>query len=298
MNRPVARPRTVLDVPGHSARKLRRALDGPADALMMDLEDGVLPRDDAKAAARAAIAEAVREQRPAKTLLIRVNEVDSPWFAADLRLAVELEVDGIVVPKMRSARELRATASALDELRAPAALGVWAIVESPAFLLAAERGDANSERLRALICGVVDFLLQVTPRAFLDPLGLDAAPVRERAAAIRQRILFAARALGCRAIDAIVTQAITDPALAAQEAERAREAGFDGAIVLHPAQIEAANAAFELSADEIATGLAALETGRRAAAASGTSALVNGRVVLPQHVKAAAHFLEGALLQP
>jgi citrate lyase beta subunit len=283
--------RTLLDVPGHSERKLRRAFEGEADALMMDLEDGVLPEDGAKGAARLTIATAVRAASPGKTLLVRVNEVPSPWFTDDVRMAVELGLDGIVVPKMTTLDELRAAADLLDRLDAPAAMGIWAIVESPAFLLAVERGERLPPRLRALIAGIVDFMLQLTPRAFLGPLGLDAAPVRERATMIRQRILLAARAHACLAVDAITIQAITDVSLAAQEAARARDAGFDLTIVLHPAQIAPANAAFDLSVAELAMARHSLATGRAAAAEAGTSALVDGRVVLPQHVKAAARYV-------
>ena len=291
MNPSLGRLRSVLDVPGNSDRKLARGLSGDADGLMVDLEDSVPPVDEAKQGARKTIAAALRGSGTGKTIIIRVNAVDSPWFEDDVRLAVDLGVTGIVVPKMKTLAELRAAADLLDRLGAPTGLGIWAIVESPAFLLAVERADQLPKRLRALIAGLVDFMLELTPRAFINPLGLDAPAVLERKDHIRMRILMAARASSCVAVDAITIPAITDAELAAVEAARCRDAGFDMTIILHPAQIAPVNAAFELSPMERETALGILEAGKAAAAASRMSALVNGRVVLPQHVKAATHYL-------
>lgn len=283
------RLRSILDVPGGSDRKLRKALAGGADGLMVCLEDGVPEEDGAKRAARDVVAAEVGATD--KTLIIRVNAVDSPWFEDDVRLAVRLGFNGIVVPKMTTITELRKAADLLDRLGAPKDLAVWAIVESPAFLLAIERAEHVPARLQALIAGLVDFMLQLTPRAFIAPEGLDADAVLERKANIRMRILMAARAHGCRAVDAITIPSITDTALAAADAARCRDTGFDSTIVLHPAQIEPVNAAFDLSTAERKTIDSILEAGKAAAAIGRTSALVDGRVVLPQHVKAASHYL-------
>ena len=289
MSASLRRLRSILDVPGGSDRKLRKALASGADGLMVCLEDGVPEEDAAKRAAREVVAAEVGPTT--KTLIIRVNTVDSPWFEDDVRLAVRLRFNGIVVPKMTTMAELRKASELLDRLGAPPELGIWAIVESPAFLLAIERAEQVPPRLRALIAGLVDFMLQLTPRAFIDPQGLDAPAVLERKAHIRMRILMAARAVSALAIDAITIPSITDVALAASDAARCRDAGFDATIVLHPAQIEPVNAALDLSTAERETALRILEAGRAAAAASRTSAIVDGRVVLPQHVKAATQYL-------
>src|SRR5688572_18794687 len=100
MSGPLGRLRSILDVPGGSERKLRKALASDSDGLMVCLEDGVPPEDAVKKAARAAVAAEVRDT--AKTIIIRVNALDSPWFEDDVKLAVQLGVTGIVVPKMKT----------------------------------------------------------------------------------------------------------------------------------------------------------------------------------------------------
>lgn len=289
MSAAFGRLRSILDVPGGSDRKLRKALASDSDGLMVCLEDGVPPEDAAKLAARKTVAAEVRGT--GKTIIIRVNAVDSPWFEDDVRLAVELGVAGIVVPKMKTLAELQMAAGLLDRLGAPPKLGIWAIIESPGFLLAIERAEQLPMRLQALIAGLVDFMLELTPRAFLNPQGLDAPAVLERKSHIRMRLLIAARAASCLAIDAITIPSITDTVQAAEEAARCRDAGFDASILLHPAQIEPVNAAFDLSPAERATAQRNIEAGKAAAAVGRTSALVDGRVVLPQHVKAATQYL-------
>ena len=96
--------RTILDVPGNSAHKLRRGLDSAADALMVDLEDSVPIDDVLKKEARHTVAEALTGAE--RDILIRTNEVVSPWFADDAALAVSLNVSGIILPKSTSIEQI------------------------------------------------------------------------------------------------------------------------------------------------------------------------------------------------
>src|SRR4051795_9444123 len=136
-----------LVVPGHLPRMHAKALDAGADEVVFDLEDAVAL--DAKAAARAVLAETLRRPEwSARPVAIRVNGAGSPEQAEDLALCsgLGLEQLSIVVPKVESAGDVSAAAEV-----AP----VQAILETPQGLAAAAHVAAH-ERVIALILGYAD----------------------------------------------------------------------------------------------------------------------------------------------
>ena len=83
----VIRPRrSVLYMPGSNERALEKARQLPADCLILDLEDAVAP--EAKNVARTQVAAAVRAGHFGhREVVVRVNGIDSPWFAEDIAAA-------------------------------------------------------------------------------------------------------------------------------------------------------------------------------------------------------------------
>src|SRR5690242_1300165 len=133
-------------MPSSNERALEKARSIPCDALILDLEDAVAP--DAKPAARdAACTAAASGGYGRREVTIRVNGADTEWHAADLAAACAAGPDGIVVPKVSSAEEVRALAGALEEHRAPGHTALWAMVETPRAMLHAEEIAAASDRL-------------------------------------------------------------------------------------------------------------------------------------------------------
>src|SRR5512132_3306984 len=91
--------RSVLYMPGSNARALEKARRLPADGVILDLEDAVAP--DAKAAARDQVVAAVKAGGfGAREVFIRINGIDTPWFADDLAAAIAAAPDAILVPKV------------------------------------------------------------------------------------------------------------------------------------------------------------------------------------------------------
>src|SRR5438067_2340323 len=88
--------RSLLFAPGSDERKLAKALESAADAVVCDLEDAVAPAD--KEAARAVVARALAA-RSAAARLVRLNAVGTAWFDDDLAFAASLELHGLVLPK-------------------------------------------------------------------------------------------------------------------------------------------------------------------------------------------------------
>ena len=97
--------RSALYMPGSNARALEKARDIAADVLILDLEDAVAP--DAKAAAREQVCAAVKAGGYGRReLVIRVNGVETPWFADDLAAATEAKPDAILIPKVSAPETL------------------------------------------------------------------------------------------------------------------------------------------------------------------------------------------------
>src|SRR5712671_1556732 len=97
--------RSLLFVPGDDERKIAKALDSAADALILDLEDAVAPQR--KAAAREICTAALRSAKATKTLFVRVNALNTGETEADLTAIVAAKPFGVVLPKCRHAGDVR-----------------------------------------------------------------------------------------------------------------------------------------------------------------------------------------------
>ena len=221
-----------LVVPGHLAKMHAKALDAGADEVVFDLEDAVAL--DAKAAARAVVAETLRRPEwSARPVAVRVNGAGSPQQAEDLALCSSLGLEqlSIVVPKVESPDHVSAAA----EL-AP----VQAIVETPQGLAAAAH-VAGHERVVALILGYADLAAALGRRGAEDDVS--------RWLFAQETVLAAARIGGAAAVDG-PSFALRDTRAVAASARAARELGFDGKWAIHPAQIAPIQAEFAASVEE------------------------------------------------
>ncbi|SFP68182.1 HpcH/HpaI aldolase/citrate lyase family protein [Sphingomonas rubra] len=225
------RRRSALFMPASNPRAISKARTLPCDVVILDLEDAVAPemKDDARGAALAAVAEGGFGPRE---LVIRVNAIDTPAGAADLAALRQVEVapDAVLLPKLAGARMVADARAALGD-----DIPLWAMIETAAALLAlpaiAATGDFG---LAALVAGTNDLALDLRCRP-----GSDRGPLLPALA----QIVAAARAGGMVALDGVLN-AIDDPERLRAECDQGRGWGFDGKTLIHPAQIDAANAAF------------------------------------------------------
>jgi citrate lyase subunit beta/citryl-CoA lyase len=246
------RLRSPLFAPGDSTRKSSKALASAADAVILDLEDSVAA--PAKPAAREAVATLLRQtgdDARRNDVIVRVNPPGTQWYLADLASVVPAAPAAVMLPKCSGPADLRALDHHLEALETIAGLavgsvGVIAIVTETAaslFTLGAYAGVAA--RLSALCFGAEDLSadLGVAPRR---PDGsLNAAAAWARAA-----VLAAAGAIGVPALDTPWPDP-RDPEGMRREAEAAAADGFAGKVLIHPGQIETANAAFTPSAEQV-----------------------------------------------
>ena len=101
---PIRPRRSVLYMPGSNARALEKAKTLPVDGVILDLEDAVAP--DAKAAAREQVVATVKAGGfGTREVFIRLNGIDTPWFADDLNAAIartlKIAVGVSIIAQMR-----------------------------------------------------------------------------------------------------------------------------------------------------------------------------------------------------
>jgi citrate lyase subunit beta/citryl-CoA lyase len=270
--------RSVLYMPSSNARALEKARSIPCDGLILDLEDAVAP--DAKTAAREAACAAVTGgDYGRRELTIRINGAGTEWHDADLAAAAQAGPDAIVVPKVDSADAVRRLVDAMEQQGAPERTKLWAMVETPRAMLHAEEIAGASDRLTVLVMGTNDLAKELYAEhvpgrhPLLPGLGL---------------ALLAARATGKVILDGVYND-VRDTEGFLAECRQGREMGFDGKTLIHPGQVEGANAAFAPSEEavEAARGLIrAWEEGK------GTGVVTyDGRMVESLHVESAERTL-------
>ena len=168
---------------------------------------------------------------------------------------------------------------ALERHGAPDHTTLWAMVETPRAMLHAEEIAAASARLSVLVMGTNDLAKE-----------LFAAHVPGRAPLLTglSLALLAARATGKAILDGVYNDVQdTDGFLA--ECRQGREMGFDGKTLIHPGQVDGANAAFapdEEAVEEARGILRAWEDGRGSGVVT-----YRGRMVEALHVDSARRTL-------
>lgn len=225
MTSPFADARSLLFVPGDREARLPKALASAADAVIVDLEDAVSPDD--KPGARRAVA-AFLGGLPAASVLLRVNAVDTEWYAEDMALAGHAAVAGVVLPK--------AASEALTRARSDVEAPIWPLVETAQGLQDLP-GMASMPGVARLLLGTIDLALD---------LGIDASHPGGRSMldVARYHLVGATAAAGLAPpVDGVFTDLGDADGLIAA-ADHARACGFVGMMCIHPDQAAGVNAAF------------------------------------------------------
>ncbi|MEI2766137.1 MAG: CoA ester lyase [Dermatophilaceae bacterium] len=272
--------RSVLYMPSSNERALDKAKTMPVDALILDLEDAVAP--DAKEAAREAACAAVRSgEYGRRELTIRVNGVGTQWHEADLRAACQAGPDGIVVPKVGSAKAVRSLVKAMEKHRAPAHTKLWAMVETPEAILGARKLAAASERLAVLVMGTNDLVKE------LDALHV---PGREPVLPALAHTVLAARAAGVAIVDGVYND-VKDAEGFQAECRQGRAMGFDGKTLIHPGQVEPCNRIYAPSDEQVDHARGLIAAFEQALAERKGVATYQGKMIENLHVDTARKVL-------
>lgn len=278
----ILRPyRSVLYLPAARMRAMDKARDLAADAIIFDLEDAVAPQE--KSAARALLAQVLTDwDFGARARIVRINGFDTEWGRADAEaMAAAIGrgagVDAVLVPKVNRAADMDAVGDVLP------GVDLWAMMETCLGLLNAVEIAAHP-RLRGMVMGTNDLAKELGGRHRPDRLALQSG---------LGLCLLAARAFDRVIVDGVYNAFKDEEGLRA-ECEQGRDMGFDGKTLIHPAQLEIANAAFSPSQSELEMARRQIEAFDEARAAGLGVAVVDGKIVENLHIVSARALLAKA----
>lgn len=265
--------RSKLFVPGSRPELFAKALAGAADALSFDLEDAVAPsRKDEARGHLARLLAAPEAVASGKTLIVRVNALDTGQFHADVQAVVRPGLHLVNLPKAEREADVVAAASAVEQacrangVEGP--VGLLLNIESPRALRRAASLAAAHPSVAGLQLGLGDLF---------EPAGI----ARREPAAVQQAMFalrMAAAEAGVFAYDSAFAN-IEDEAGYRAEAELARSLGYIGKSCIHPRQVPLANAAFRPTDEEIAHAGRVVQAAREAAAKGTAAFVVDGRMI-------------------
>ncbi|MEO9601237.1 CoA ester lyase [Parasphingorhabdus sp.] len=282
-NAPHRPRRSCLYMPASNARALEKAKTLPADTIIFDLEDAVAP--DAKEVAREQACAALQSgEYGERELVVRINAMDTPWFAQDLKQACFSQADAVLVPKILSAQDIIEITDFMEDQDASLDTQLWAMIEMPQAIL--NLGEIAAlgpqKRLTSFVMGFNDLAKEM--RADHDHAIF--APVMVQA-------VIAARAYGLNIIDSVYND-FNDPDGLTTACLEAKKLGFDGKSLIHPAQIETANRSFAPHADEIAEARAIIAAFKDSINAGKGVIVVDGKMTELLHLKQAKQLVATA----
>lgn len=253
----IAEARSLLFVPGDRPERFGKACASGADAVILDLEDAVRPenKERARSCVREWLAQPSSGVRP--LVLVRINGIDFKEIDEELTLVASHAVDGVILPKAQTARDI-------DWFHRVLPLQpLLPLIETAQGLCAIDE-VARAPGVARLVFGSVDLMLDLNVS---DEAGLDVH---------RAQTVLRSRVFGLPAPIDGVTREIADLQALAGAASRAKAWGWGGKLCIHPCQVEVVNRAFHPSSEELIRATRIVE----AAQASGAGAiLVDGQMV-------------------
>ncbi len=263
-------------MPGSNTRALEKGRTLPADALILDLEDAVAP--DAKEKARANVCDAVKAGGYGlRELIIRVNGLATPWGYEDVAAAATSGAHAILLPKVESADAIRQLENIMLANGAPDSMAIWAMMETPRSILAAQMIAEASERMECLVMGTSDLAKD-----------LDCAHTRERLPMITSlgHCLLAARAAKISILDGVFLD-LNDEVGFEYACEQGKELGFDGKTLIHPKTVVTTNRIFTPSQRDVEWSRKIIKAHYEAESKGEGVAVVDGMLIENLHVESA-----------
>jgi len=275
--------RSLLYVPASSERFIAKAHEREADAIILDLEDAVVPAQ--KSAARARLATAVPSVRQrGAAVFVRINAEEELW-RLDAEAAARAGVFGLLVPKSRDAGMLQHLAAMLEKLERRTGRSQVALVpmiEDAGAVLDARAIASATPRVLGLVAGGEDLAT-----------ALDAEPTPEVLYLPKLLVHLAAKAAGVRSFGLLRTVAdYGDLAAVEQSAREARALGFDGASCVHPSVVPILNRAFSPSGEALDRASRLIAAAEEAKARGEGAFAFEGKMVDEPVVKRARALLE------
>jgi len=277
----------MMFVPGHNERLLLSASRSKADALILDLEDSVLPVPN-KQIARKIILEKVNAGLFKNFYLFpRINDRESGFLLKDVHALTVPGIDGFVYPKAYRGEDIYFFDKLLEtiEYEKGFPIGTFKIVpliETSAAVLNAQEICLSSNRVVAIAFGCEDFVADLEGVHDSEGKSLFTA---------RAMIALAARATGVIPIDTVHIN-VHDLKDLEKNVKLAKILGFEGMLILHPKELEIAHKYFTPSKSEVTDAKEMLRLQEEAKKGNKGVAVMNGKFIGPPMVIAAKKIIE------
>lgn len=279
--------RSIISVPGHIEKMHSKAISGPADVVMLDLEDSV-PLD-AKDAAREQVIRTLEAHKSGdRTISFRMNSIDSPMGYRDLIdvvSAVGDRIDTVVVPKVNNPGDIhfvdRLLTAIEQDKNISRPIGIEASIENAEGMALVNEIARSSDRIRTLVFGIADYSASIGARIVsISGHGENEEEIYpgHRWNFALSRMVMAAKSVGAQAIDAPYGN-FSDVEGLKRAAGMAGALGCDGKWAIHPAQVEGINEVFSPSAEDIQRAKKILDADAEARAEGKGAVAVDGRMV-------------------
>ena len=276
--------RSLIFVPGNNSRFLEKAKSLDADIVCFDLEDSV--PDSEKKNARKLIKNALKSRSEySAEVFVRTNSPQSGKVPDDLKEIVQKGIDGIVIPKVNNAKELKKiekTLSALEKKQKMKPIGLMPSIESAEGVYNTYDIASASKRTLAVVFGVFDLL---------NDLGIEYTKQPEGAKYARAKIPLDAKAAGVYALDAI-WQDLKDQSGLIEDCKIGKSLGYVGKTIIHPNQISVTHEAFHPNKTEIEWAKKVCEVYEKSTKKGKGATTVDGKMIDEVHYKRAKSLLE------
>ncbi|MGP8096116.1 MAG: HpcH/HpaI aldolase/citrate lyase family protein [Steroidobacteraceae bacterium] len=304
--------RSELAVPGSNTVLFEKAANSAADVIFLDLEDAVAPDD--KEQARRNIIQALNElDWGAKTMMIRINGLDTHYMYRDVIDIVEAcpRLDMVLIPKVGVAADVYALDMMVTQIEAAKKrskrIGFEVLIETALGMANVETIATSSKRLEAMSFGVADYAASTRARTtVIGGVNRDSGVLTDKGAdgkreyfwtdpwhAAQTRMLIACRAYGLRPIDGPFGD-FNDPDGFRAAANRAAVLGYEGKWAIHPSQIALCNEVFTPSAAEVAKAKRIMEAMAQAAREGRGAVSLDGRLIDYASIRMAEALLKKA----
>src|SRR5215470_3005538 len=279
--------RSFLFAPGNHPRRVEKAFSLGADAVILDLEDACPVAE--KVSTRSLVVTACQRRRTCLGY-VRVNATSTEYGYGDIVAVIQSGVDGIVLPKVETADEIKAVDWVVTNLEKQRGLPIGAVDVIP--IIETGNGMANvrtiaaaGTRVRRLAFGAGDFTLDMNMEWSRSEVEL---------LPYRSECVLASRAAEIEPpIDTVWTD-LKDAEGFIDSARHIKNLGFQGKLCIHPDQIPIVNAVLSPSVEEIDWSRKVVEAFETAEAAGSASIQLEGKFIDYPIVDRARRILEAA----
>ena len=280
--------RALLYMPGDDMHKIQKATGLGVDCICMDIEDGVA--SNRKAEARSTIFEALQTlEFGAAERLVRINPVGSGLVEEDLRAVLGARPDGLVIPKVGSAEQVRWVSMRLAETEQEhgwpvGSIVLLALIETAMGVVNLKEIAGSDPRLQGLIFGAEDLAGDI-----------GAVSTREgwEVFYARSAVVTHAAAFGLQSLD-MVYMDLRDIDGLRKESEEAARMAYTGKQIIHPNQVAPVQDAFTPSDEAIAHARRVMEAMAQHQEAGAGAFSLDGKMVDAPVVRAAEQIMERA----